>query len=708
MHSATSLFTATLLNALLACLLLQRLPLATPFVLAPVASLKSSRKGTVAATAAAVAQRPVDSISYQPSLQLDQEEPFDTIVIGSGIGGLATAAILAQSKEKHRVLVLEQHYRCGGCCHTFTKKGYKFGTGIHYVGEVGPDENNDVSGDANEGTGLRLRELLQGVTPAGVSIPWSAMDANYDTVVIGETKEKSRRYKIYAKEHQERLKEQFPSPKDQEAIDKYFALCAKAKASLPRAIAFKMMPRRLVNALIKTGLIRWFDKGYHKYATMTLQQVVDSLTDNHDLRTVLEYNWGDYGSLPSETPFLMHTLLVAHYGDGAYYPTGGSDVIPQTIIPVITARGGKVLANAPVRRILMDDDDDESTHRNSKNRNRNTARGVELMDGTKLYAKRAVVSDAGILNTCRYLIPPSKARDAMMKRLVIPNTEGEQGGKSDCESKASSSQHIIENGATGLCLFVGLKGDHDSDLQLPHSQIWMYPSDSIETDMQNIPKTLEKGLEYLKPWNLTPLFVGSPSGKDGDWSKTHPGKSSLEIITSIPWTWFEKFAPSAVDTTKGGAIDLGGKPGLREMEYKQAKEKLAAAMWARARQGLVDGGASERHLPETIADVDTYVLGTPLTYAHYLWNDKGAWYGLDHNVDRFRPSIFFGGLRPETEIRNLFMSGQDITISSLAGALCGGYLCATKILGRLDPFSLLKEVEHNRVFASAATAAETH
>ena len=118
MHSATSLFTATLLNALLACLLLQRLPLATPFVLAPVASLKSSRKGTVAATAAAVAQRPVDSISYQPSLQLDQEEPFDTIVIGSGIGGLATAAILAQSKEKHRVLVLEQHYRCGGCCHS--------------------------------------------------------------------------------------------------------------------------------------------------------------------------------------------------------------------------------------------------------------------------------------------------------------------------------------------------------------------------------------------------------------------------------------------------------------------------------------------------------------------------------------------------------------------------------------------------------------
>ena len=47
-------------------------------------------------------------------------EKLDAIVIGSGIGGMATAAIM--SKSGKRVLVLEQHDQAGGCCHTFIDK----------------------------------------------------------------------------------------------------------------------------------------------------------------------------------------------------------------------------------------------------------------------------------------------------------------------------------------------------------------------------------------------------------------------------------------------------------------------------------------------------------------------------------------------------------------------------------------------------------
>lgn len=46
---------------------------------------------------------------------------LDAIVIGSGIGGLTTAALMAKSGKK--VLVLEQHDQAGGCCHTFIEKG---------------------------------------------------------------------------------------------------------------------------------------------------------------------------------------------------------------------------------------------------------------------------------------------------------------------------------------------------------------------------------------------------------------------------------------------------------------------------------------------------------------------------------------------------------------------------------------------------------
>ena len=45
---------------------------------------------------------------------------YDAIVIGSGIGGLTSAALMATHAGK-RVLVLERHYTAGGITHTFTR-----------------------------------------------------------------------------------------------------------------------------------------------------------------------------------------------------------------------------------------------------------------------------------------------------------------------------------------------------------------------------------------------------------------------------------------------------------------------------------------------------------------------------------------------------------------------------------------------------------
>ena len=46
---------------------------------------------------------------------------LDAIVVGSGPGGLVTAAIMAKAGK--RVLVLEQHDQAGGTFHTFIDKG---------------------------------------------------------------------------------------------------------------------------------------------------------------------------------------------------------------------------------------------------------------------------------------------------------------------------------------------------------------------------------------------------------------------------------------------------------------------------------------------------------------------------------------------------------------------------------------------------------
>ncbi|NNE75507.1 MAG: NAD(P)-binding protein, partial [Pricia sp.] len=70
-------------------------------------------------------------------------EKWDTIIIGSGAGGLAAAICLARAGQK--VLVLEQHDVPGGWCHSFYLNGHRFTPGVHYVGLLAEGEaTNDL------------------------------------------------------------------------------------------------------------------------------------------------------------------------------------------------------------------------------------------------------------------------------------------------------------------------------------------------------------------------------------------------------------------------------------------------------------------------------------------------------------------------------------------------------------------------------------
>ena len=73
----------------------------------------------------------------EPYGRARRDESYDAIVIGSGIGGLAAAALLAKYGGK-RVLVLERHYTAGGFTHVFHRPGFEWDVGVHYVGEVQP------------------------------------------------------------------------------------------------------------------------------------------------------------------------------------------------------------------------------------------------------------------------------------------------------------------------------------------------------------------------------------------------------------------------------------------------------------------------------------------------------------------------------------------------------------------------------------------
>ena len=622
----------------------------------------------VADSTSTKAQQPVDAIRYRgdpsdPKCNCDDE--YDAIVIGSGIGGMTTASLLAQSKERLKVLLLEQHSVCGGCCHAFKRGGYTFPTGIHYIGDMKKDD--------------RLRKMLDALTydPENDPLIWDPIDNNFDTVVLGSDND-LRHYKIVGggiEAQARQMKEQFPAD-THDAIDAYYSHIEKASASFERGSILKSLPLPLTRVLRVTGAHRLIDGGFRKYASKTLAEVVNSLTDNEDLRAAMTYCWDDYGCEPSRASFIVHAVVVKHYSRGAFFPRGGPGNIAKKIIPSITAAGGAALASAPVKRIVLDED---TAH----------AVGVEMKDGRVIRAKRAVVSDAGVTNTLLHLLPTQmKRRQKLIKKFFQHEKDG----------KAGDQHNHLHDGASSLNLFVGLKGDHDTDFNLPHGQLWAFPDASVEEHLKMVGAlSLKEAVETLEPKDIGLVFVGSSACKDSAWKDEHPGRTTLEIMACAPWKWFEQFAPNHDENLSAesmGASDPGGIPGSHGLLYKEAKEELSRMIWSRTVDILSSFGAT--NLPQTLDGVDYHELGTPLTYAHYYWKEGGAFYGLDHDLARFAPRNFYEVLRPEVrEVPGLYLTGQDISSCGFGGAMVGGVLCAGKILGAKNPFSVLEEIEAN-------------
>ena len=98
---------------------------------------------------------------------LPDNRNFDLIIIGSGMGGLTVASLMAQFKQQ-RVLLLERHFRLGGFTHSFTRPGHRaWDVGLHYVGGMAAGEIG--------------RQLFDFVTRGGVR--WQKMPSPFEKFV---------------------------------------------------------------------------------------------------------------------------------------------------------------------------------------------------------------------------------------------------------------------------------------------------------------------------------------------------------------------------------------------------------------------------------------------------------------------------------------------------------------------------------------------
>jgi all-trans-retinol 13,14-reductase len=287
--------------------------------------------------------------------------PYDALVIGSGIGGLTTAALLSELGQK--VAVLEQHYTAGGNTHSYDRAGYDWDVGVHYLGDVG--------------TRTTTRRMFDWLSSGNLA--WAPMDAHYDRFFIGD-----RVYDAVAgrQEFRDNLVAHFP--REAAAIDRYLELLKEVSGGMRTFTLERTLPPWAA-AVAGPFLRRRLPKTFQR----TTYEVLSDLTDDQELIAVLTGQWGDLGLPPKRSSFVVQALVARHYLHGGFYPVGGASRIAETILPRIRATGGEVFTYANVEEILLQD---------------GRVRGVRMADGSEIES-RCVVSSAGVFNTFQRLLP---------------------------------------------------------------------------------------------------------------------------------------------------------------------------------------------------------------------------------------------------------------------------------------------------------------
>ena len=465
---------------------------------------------------------------------------FDAIVIGSGIGGLTFASLMAQLR-RWRVLVLERHFKIGGFTHTFSRPAprgtlaatdapdaWTWDVGLHYVGEM--DE------------GAQSRKIFDLVT--GGQVDWSPMPDVYDVFVYPELTIKVPKGRA---NFERVLTEAFPT--EQKAIRAYFSDIKRAVSWFSRRVMTMVSPQPL------SWIVGAINGVSEEFALQTTGQYLEKHFADARLRAVLASQWADYGLPPERSAFVAHAIIVNHYLEGAWYPVGGAGEIPKAASAIIRAAGGEVLAGHEVTKILLEN---------------GRAAGVEVQS-TKgkeqaLLEFRApvVVSDAGAWNTYTRLLPAS----AVPFRAELGNPP---------------------EGLESVELFVGLKRD-PRELGIRGENYWIFSSSDH--------REMCAGRDELLNRRPQMAYLSFPSLKDPQ-ARTHTAEiitpfsyRTLQAFRHEPWRRRGTDYESAKNKMTEALVDLVEQhlPGFRDLiAYSELATPLTFEYFTAAPSGTIYG-----------------------------------------------------------------------------------------------------------------------
>ncbi len=260
-----------------------------------------------------------------------EKEVYDVVVIGAGIGGLSTGALLAKTGKS--VLIVERHDRPGGYAHGFKRRNVHFDSGVHLV-----------SGCSSEGygNGNTINKICRavGIDPEALFIPVPS----YARAVFPELEIPLRAGEAAFVAG---LTEHFPQEK--EGLLALIRLCKVlaeeamlAEEVLAQSKATRVSPMQMLGNLFR-------------YRRTTLAEALDEFLIDSRLKSACAMLWPYLGLPPSQLSFLYWASMMAGYTyEGGYYCRGSFQIYANQLAATIENQGGEVLLNSSVRRICVE------------------------------------------------------------------------------------------------------------------------------------------------------------------------------------------------------------------------------------------------------------------------------------------------------------------------------------------------------------------
>ncbi len=287
------------------------------------------------------------------------------VIIGAGIGGLATANLLAQ--DGHEVHVYEKNAQLGGRAGQFEKDGFTFDTGPswylmptvfdHYFRRLGTSAAEQL-------------DLIQ-LRPA-----YKIYSGDKPLTITGDVSADAQTFESLEKGSGEALK----------------TYVAKSRTTYALALQhFLYSNFDCLNSVLNTQILRRL--GNMLYLAKTpIHSYVSRYFKNPRLQQILEYHTVFLGSSPYSAPGLYSLMSALDFDEGVYYPKGTMYAVVESLVSIGNSLGVQYHLNSDVTKIVV---------------HNKQASGILLATGEEVHAD-VVISNADLHFTETQLLEPKQ------------------------------------------------------------------------------------------------------------------------------------------------------------------------------------------------------------------------------------------------------------------------------------------------------------